>query len=152
MKIILGLLCVAFVYGSDMNVTKPVSIETNISIEPQTKHSFEQLLQDAKQKDKIIIIKATAPHCHYCLKMDQEVLHDQEVISVLQKDFLLFDVDVSRETIPLDLQVSMTPTFFFVFPPNHEGKVKTKRIPGAWTKEDFLQILKESLIAKKKQQ
>jgi len=43
----------------------------------------------------------------------------------------------------------MTPTFFFIFVNDRKDKVKIKRIPGAWSKEDFLDILKESIIAKK---
>jgi len=38
----------------------------------------------------------------------------------------------------------MTPTFIFV---NKEEKIMAK-IPGAWTKKDFLEILKEAVKVK----
>ncbi len=59
-------------------------------------------------------------------------------------------MDVSKDELPLDLNVHMTPSFFFVFPQKGSDKVKIKRIPGAWSKEDFLDILKESIVAKTK--
>jgi len=106
-------------------------------------------LKRAKKEDKIIIIKATAPHCRYCMKMDKEVLVDKNIVNLLNKEFIVVSVDLSKDVLPLDLRVSMTPTFFFIFPQKDKDKVKIKRIPGAWSKEDFLDILKESIIAKK---
>ena len=67
----------------------------------------------------------------------------------MNKEFVIVSVDVSKETLPLELRVSMTPSFFFVFVEKESDKVKIKRIPGAWSKEDFLDILKESILAKK---
>ena len=114
--------------------------------------SFDKALEQAKKEDKIIIIKATAPHCRYCAKMDREVLIDKNIVNLLKKEFIMVSVDLSKDVLPLDLSVSMTPTFFFIFPEKNKDKVKIKRIPGAWSKEDFLDILKESLIAKKNNQ
>ncbi len=112
--------------------------------------SFENALRRAQKEDKIIMIEATAPHCHYCIKMNREVLTEPEVVSVLQKDFIVVSVDVSQKSLPLGLNASMTPTFFFVFTDGTNENVKTKRIPGAWNKEDFLEILKEAKKAKRK--
>ena len=111
--------------------------------------SFEKALKRAKKEDKIIIIKATAPHCRYCMKMDKEVLVDSKIVDLLKKEFIVVSVDLSKDTLPLKLRVSMTPTFFFIFVDEKKDTVKTKRIPGAWNKEDFLDILKESIVAKK---
>jgi thioredoxin-related protein len=111
--------------------------------------TFEKALNRAKSEDKIILIKATAPHCRYCKEMEQKVLVDEKIVNLLNKNFVIVSVDVSKETLPLELSVSMTPSFFFVFVNKDNEKVKIKRIPGSWSKEDFLDILKESVIAKK---
>ncbi len=113
--------------------------------------SFDNALKKAQIEDKIIMIKATAPHCHYCIKMDREVLVEDAVRQVLQKDFVVVSVDVSKESLPLGLTASITPTFFFIFPDKNSSKMKTESIPGAWNKEDFLEILKEAKIAKRSQ-
>jgi len=113
--------------------------------------SFDVAMKKALKEDKIIMIKATASHCHYCIKMDREVLVEDTVVQALQKDFIVVSVDVGKESLPLGLKASMTPTFFFIFVDKDKDKVRTKRIPGAWSKEDFLEILKEAKIAKRSQ-
>jgi len=112
--------------------------------------TFENALKQAKKEDKIIIIKAIAPHCRYCKKMEENVLTNKKIIDLLNKEFIIVSVDVSKEVLPLDLRVSMTPSFFFVFTEKGKDKVKIKRIPGSWSIEDFLDILKESISAKNK--
>lgn len=111
--------------------------------------SFDKALERAKKENKIIIIKATAPHCRFCHKMEKEVLITKDVLDLIKKEFVMVSVDLSKSELPLDLHVSMTPTFFFIFAEKGSDQVKIKRIPGAWSKEDFLDILKEAILAKK---
>lgn len=110
---------------------------------------FKKVLQKARNENKILLIEAVAPHCRYCQQMKENALSDPKVIDLLRKEFITVSVDLSKEELPLDLRVSMTPTFFFIFVDNEKDKIKIKRIPGAWSKEDFLDILKESILAKK---
>ncbi len=110
---------------------------------------FEKVLQKAQREDKIILIEAVAPHCRYCKKMQEGTLVEPSIVAALKKDFITLIVDVSKDELPLDLSVHMTPSFFFIFPKQGSDKVKIKRIPGAWNKEDFLDILNESVLAKK---
>lgn len=106
--------------------------------------AYEKALKIAKKEHKIIIIKLTREHCHFCKKMDREVFSDKEVIEALDKNFIVVEVDIGKETPPLGLKMGMTPTFIFV---SEDEKIMAK-IPGAWTKHDFLEILKEALKAK----
>ncbi len=110
--------------------------------------SFENALKKAKKEGKIILIKATAPHCRYCIKMDK-VCHDSEIIKLLNKYFVVVPVDLSEESLPLGLHVNMTPSFFFIFVDKKSDKVKIKRIPGAWNRDDFIDILNESIKIQK---
>jgi len=112
--------------------------------------SFEKALKQAKKENKIILIKATAPHCRYCKKMEEKVLSNKKIIDLLNKEFIIVSVDVSKEVLPLDLRVSMTPSFFFIFIEKGKDNVKIKRIPGSWSLDDFLDILKESILVKNK--
>ncbi len=123
-------------YESQLIKEKSVKYET-----------FDVALEKAGKEDKIIMIKATSEHCHYCKKMDREVLVEDEVVQALQKDFIAVSVDVGKTTLPLGLKADMTPTFFFI----DKDKKMIKRIPGSWNKEDFLEILKEAKIAKRSQ-
>lgn len=106
---------------------------------------YSEAMKKAKKEQKIVVIEATSKRCHYCKKMDREVLSDEDVVTALSKDFVLVKVDVSSQKLPLELKSTMTPTFFFVNP--EEKLIKT--IPGSWSKEDFLEILKEAQQANK---
>ncbi len=100
---------------------------------------FESALKKAKLEDKIIMIKATSKFCHFCKKMDHEVLSVDEIVKKLKKDFVSVSVDVYKSSLPMGLEYKVTPTYFFV----NSNKKVLKVIPGALDKDDFLTILKE---------
>lgn len=128
-----------FVYDLDEKIKQEKKVDYT---------SFDNALKKAKKEGKIILIKATAPHCRYCIKMDK-ICRDSDIIDILNKHFVVVPVDLSEESLPLGLHVSMTPTFFFIFVDKNSDKVKIKRIPGAWNKDDFIDILKESIKIQK---
>ena len=101
--------------------------------------TFEEALKKAKKEHKLIIIEATSKHCHYCQTMERTTLRDPDVVAFMQKHFVFFPVDVYEKQLPMGLKWQMTPTFFFV----NANKRVLKVVPGAWKKEDFMQILKE---------
>jgi len=106
---------------------------------------YTKALEIAKKEDKIILLKLTREHCHFCKKMDREVFAESVVRDALNKNFKVVEIDIGKEgTLPLGLKKGMTPTFVFV---NKEENIMAK-IPGAWTKKDFLEILKEAVKAK----
>ena len=105
---------------------------------------YEKALKVAKDEDKIILIKVSRKNCYFCKKMEREVFSDKEVITAINKEFTVVKIDIGKEELPLNLKKGMTPTFIFV---NKNEKIMGK-IPGAWTKKDFLEILKEAVKAK----
>ncbi|RUM71107.1 MAG: hypothetical protein DSZ08_03545, partial [Sulfurovum sp.] len=74
-----------YVYDYDKKITDHKSIHYE---------RFDTAYEKAKKEDKIIIIKATAPRCRYCAKMDRELLIDKEVVNALKKDFIVVSIDV----------------------------------------------------------
>ncbi len=101
--------------------------------------SFQEALQRAKKEHKPIMIEITSSHCHYCKWMEKTTLQDNEVQDFIKKHFIPVRIDVSRERLPGGVDYTMTPTFIFM--DEHEEVIK--KIPGAWKKRDFLQILQE---------
>ena len=104
---------------------------------------LQKLLAEAKRSGKILIIEAGSPSCHYCKKMDREVLNDPEIRSMIQKDFIFAEVDVGSTRLPRKLAKAyrqITPSFFFLSP---EGELLNS-YPGSWTKADFASILREN--------
>ncbi len=100
---------------------------------------FDSALKKAQKEDKVIMIKATSKFCHYCKKMDHEVLSVDEIVKKLKKDFVSVSVDVYKNDLPMGLKYKVTPTYFFI----DKNKKVLKVIPGALDKEDFLTLLKE---------
>ncbi len=101
---------------------------------------FEKALEKAKKEHKIIMLKVMSKDCHFCRKMDREVMIEQEVVEALQKDFVSVSIDISTTTLPLGLKTELTPSFIFI----DEDSQVLMNIPGSWDKNDFLEILKEA--------
>ena len=107
---------------------------------------FSTALAKAKKEHKIIMIKAMTKECHFCRKMDREVMIEPEVIQAIQKDFIPVSIDISIHALPLGLKTDITPSFIFI----DENAHVLGNIPGAWGKEDFLALLKEARLSIKK--
>ena len=102
----------------------------------------KQLLAEAKRSGKVLIIEASSPHCHYCKKMDREVIQTPEIRRRLQKGFILAEVDVEESRLPLGLDKvyrKITPSFFFLSP---DGTLLA-HFPGSWTRSDFARMLEQ---------
>ena len=120
-----------FIYEYDEKIVKEKSVKYE---------GFDEALKRAKKEHKIIMIKAMSEDCHYCRKMEREVMIEKEVTEVLKKDFITVMVDVSKMKLPLGIKSEVTPTFIFV----DEASKVLMNIPGAWNKTDFLLLLKEA--------
>jgi thioredoxin-related protein len=108
--------------------------------EKGVKHEFfDTALHEAQKSNKVIVLKAMTEHCHFCKKMDREVLIDASVVKALTKDFIVVQVDITKSSLPLGLTAELTPTFFFI----NKNKKVLQKIVGSWNVEDFLEILKE---------
>lgn len=120
-----------YLYDFDNKILKEKSVQYE---------GFEKALVKAKKEHKIIMIKVMSKHCHYCRKMDREVMIEEEVVDALKKDFTSVVIDISTTNLPLGLKAELTPSFIFI---DENAKV-LMNIPGAWDKNDFLEILKEA--------
>jgi len=119
-----------FIYDYDEKIIKEKSIKYQ---------GFTEALKQAKKEHKIIMIEAMSKDCHYCKKMQREVMIEKDVKSLLQKDFITVMVDVSKMKLPLGLKAKLTPTFIFI----DKDKKVLMNVPGAWDKNNFLLLLKE---------
>ena len=120
-----------YIYDAENKILKEKSVQYE---------GFEEALKKAKREHKIIMLKVMTKDCHYCRKMDREVMIEEEVATALKKDFISVSVDVSTTKLPLGLKTELTPTFIFI---DESAKVLMS-LPGAWGKMDFLDILGEA--------
>jgi thioredoxin-related protein len=106
-------------------------------------YNESDLLKEAKGSNKKIMVYATSKTCHFCKKMDKEVLSLNDVEKKIEKDFIFLKVDIEDVSLPFNLSKGyrgMTPTFFAL---DNHGKLKNK-YRGSWNKKDFLTILEEN--------
>lgn len=119
------------------NIVKPTQVLSN-------NYDEKKILKDASDTGRQIIVYATSQSCYFCKKMDKEVLSLEDVQKTMKKDYIFLKVDVDLVSLPFGLKKyfkGMTPTFFVL---TSAGEL-LNTYPGAWVKEDFLEILKENL-------
>lgn len=95
--------------------------------------SYNAALLEQKKTDKLIMIDVVRTGCHYCEDMDKEVFENKEMGKWIQQRFIPVKINLDEEELPLGLEVSFTPTFYFI----DKDKKIVKKIPGAWNIEDF---------------
>ncbi len=96
-------------------------------------HSYEQALKMQKKNHKIIMLDVMRSDCHFCIQMQKEVFENKEMLQWLEKRFILCEINLDFDDLPLGLKVHFTPTFFFV----DENSKILKTIPGSWNIQDF---------------
>jgi len=101
--------------------------------------SYEEALKIQKQNNKPIMIDVVRTHCHYCSDMQRNVFDNEAMSLWLEERFIPVKLNLDSQKLPLGLQVSFTPSFFFV---NAQGEI-IKKIPGAWNIEDFQSMTKD---------
>lgn len=102
-------------------------------------YSYEEALKIQEKSSKIIMIDAVRDHCQYCKKMDKNVFANKEMGEWLQKRFIPVKIDLDKDEMPLDVEVKMTPTFYFL----DKNKKVVKIIPGSWNIQDFKDLTKK---------
>ena len=128
-----------YLYDFDKKVIKEKGV---------TYEGFDEALKRAKKEHKIIMIEAMSEDCHFCRKMEREVMIDDEVAKALKKDFVPVRIDIKKHQLPLGLKAELTPTFIFV----DEKANILSNVPGAWNKTDFMQLLREAKTHRKEKE
>ena len=96
-------------------------------------HTYKEALVIQKKSKKIIMVDIVRTGCHYCERMNKEVLQDPEFSKWLDKRFISARINLDTEKLPKGMHIDFTPTFYFL---NAQGKV-LKKVPGSWTIQDF---------------
>lgn len=109
-------------------------------------HAYNNGIETAKAKDKLVMVQFFATWCGYCKKMDKEVFTDQKVVDNLKQHFVSVRVtessenkvqfegkDVTEKELTSLYQVSGFPTILFLDgegKPLSDNKGRTLKIPG----------------------
>ena len=102
------------------------------------RYTYEEALKVAKKEGKIIMIEGYVPYCRFCIRMDREVLVEDNVKKVLNKNFLLVKIDLLLEKLPLGIKRLGTPSFYFI---KSNGKEVIDTVEGFGNDIEFIELL-----------
>jgi len=115
-----------------------VSLVSYVSLLFSTEfYSYEKALEIQKTNSKIIMIDVVRDNCRYCILMDK-LLEDKEFSTWISERFIPVKINVEHDNTGLNLDVKITPTFYFL----DKNQKIIKMIPGSWSKEDFIDLSK----------
>ena len=96
-------------------------------------HTYKEALSIQKKSHKVIMVDIVRTGCHYCERMNKNVLQDPEFSKWLDKRFISAQINLDNEKLPKGMHIDFTPTFYFL---DYQGKI-IKKVPGSWTIQDF---------------
>ncbi len=100
--------------------------------------SYERALELQKQSFKPIMVEVVRSDCRYCIAMQRDVFEDKEMSKWIAERFIAVKINLDKEKLPLDVKVTMTPSFYFL----GKERVILKSIPGSWSISDFKDLTK----------
>ena len=102
-------------------------------------HDFTQAQKKAKQEHKQVMMMYSAVWCPECNYMKEVVFKNPDVVSYIQKHYVVLTLDVQKDTLPEGFDYPGIPVFFFL---DDKAKEKDKIIGGSKA-NIFLQKLKD---------
>ncbi len=103
--------------------------------------SYVEGSQAAKEQQKPMLVFMNKPGCGSCAYMKENVFTDPSVIEYLNNNYISISLDIHTNDAPKDLQVKVTPVFYFL---NADGSEAQERLLGGKTAPFFLKLLKKA--------
>lgn len=89
------------------------------------------------KEQKPLMVLVTKNGCRWCDVLKQKTLKDPKIVTILNRDFILYEGVVDEGTVPPSLMTQGTPATWFI-----KGKSPMfEPIMGAVESEDFLKAL-----------
>jgi thioredoxin-related protein len=93
---------------------------------------YQTAVKIAKEDSKNILVMLTSQECPSCWWMKNIAFKDEELSERMKEHYVAVEVDVDRDTIPLNLSYIGTPTFYLLDKNEDQlsrmdGRVKAKK-------------------------
>jgi len=108
-------------------------------------YDYNEALEEAKTRQKQILVFMNQPGCLSCEYMEENVFVDGEVEAYINAHFVPLSLSIYDEDVPAHLKARATPVFHFL---DEEGKPVHKKLIGGKKAPFFLKLLKEAYTAK----
>ena len=106
-------------------------------------YNFYQGIKKAKADKKILLIKVRSDNCPFCNELDTVLKKNNEVKRLINKNFVMVTMNNSRDELPLNLHIGLTPSLVFVRADRQEVKMI---IPGIEALGELVDTLKEGIV------
>lgn len=139
-KILLTLFCASFLFNNNLLsgivfIKKPQNQYYCINTDED---KYNQAIQEANKKNKLIFLYFSTPTCSWCNKMKNETLNNNEVKNAL-KNYIFIEINADQNPkLVKKYSVRAFPTYFII---NKEEK-QTKSSMGYKNTSDFLSWIK----------
>ncbi len=105
-------------------------------------NDFDNGLRKAKVDKKVMLIYFHAEWCGWCKKLLQELYDNQNIVSLINKQFICLKVDIDQNpTLAENYQNNIVPTTVFI----SSNRIELGRIEGYIPPEQFLEYIKDIL-------
>jgi glyoxylase-like metal-dependent hydrolase (beta-lactamase superfamily II) len=106
-------------------------------------YGFHQAIKKAKADKKILLIKVRSDNCPFCNELDTVLKKNNEVKRLINKNFVMVTINHSRDELPLNINIGLTPSLVFVRADTQEVKMI---IPGIEALGELVDTLKEGIV------
>ncbi len=122
-----------------------LSLLASVSLfgDPQWALSYTKAFENAKAKEKGVMIMLSKENCDGCWYMENIVFEDDELVNKIEKNFVPLYLDVNDDNIH-DLSFISTPTLYFI---NSNGKT-IERLDGVFNIKELTAALLKIKVEK----
>lgn len=105
-------------------------------------YSFHNAIKKAKANQKMVLLKIRSDNCPFCDELDNVLRENSEVKRLINQNFVMVAMNNSREELPLNINIGLTPSLVFIRADTQEVKMI---IPGIEALGELVDILKEGI-------
>ncbi len=118
-------------------------VKTKRTYEPNIRyHSLSQAFKQAKREKKILLLKIRSDNCPFCDELDNTLKHNNQVKRMINQNYIMVQKNNSRDQLPLNIHVGVTPSLAFIRPDNQKVEML---ISGIESLGELITVLKEGI-------
>jgi len=118
------------------------------SYEPNIRYyDFLTAQQKALQEQRILLLKIRSDNCPFCDELDHILKNNTQIKRMINQNYVMVQMNNSRDELPLGIQVGVTPSLAFIRPDTQEVEMV---IMGIESLQELISILNEGIEDGKK--
>jgi glyoxylase-like metal-dependent hydrolase (beta-lactamase superfamily II) len=104
-------------------------------------YSYNRAIRLAKKQKKIVLLKIRSDNCPFCDELDRTIAKSQKIKRIINRNYKVVYLNNSRDSLPLGIEVDVTPSLAFIRPDTQEVVMIT---PGIEAIGELITVLNEA--------